>query len=63
MRFQGNHVLFFPKSLSDQHDYQDDRTLRDPAGGTAIVAHWHGGISHRFSRLHFDWFVPAARHR
>jgi hypothetical protein len=38
-------------------------TFPDPEGGADIFAHFHGKISHRFFRLHFDWPVPSTATR
>jgi hypothetical protein len=57
--FSGNRALFSPESLTNQRDYKTNLTFPDPLGGSAIFAHWHGKISHRVYRLHFEWPVPA----
>lgn len=57
--FQGDRALFSPESGRNQDAYHDDMTFPDPDGIGTIFAHWHGKISHRVYRLHFDWPVPA----
>lgn len=56
--FTGERALFSPESQSNRADFAGDLTFPDPGGGPAILAHWHGKISHRFYRLHFEWPVP-----
>ena len=57
--FVGDRALFSPESSSNRRDHKADLTFPDPGGGSDILAHWHGKISHRFYRLHFEWPVPA----
>lgn len=57
--FNGDRALFTGESASNQQQFQADLTFKDPAGGAAIFAHWHGKISHRYFRIHFEWPVPA----
>lgn len=61
--FQGERALFSPESGRNQDTYRDDMTFPDPDGTGTIFAHWHGKISHRVYRLHFDWPVPAKTKR
>jgi len=63
MHFRGERALFSPESATNKNDHERDLTFPDPDGGAPIFAHWHGKISHRFYRLHFDWPVPAAAKR
>ncbi len=58
--FQGDRALFSPESVTNQRDHRSEMTFPDPAGGGAIFAHWHGKISHRVFRLHFEWPVQVA---
>lgn len=58
--FQGDRAPFSPESPTNQRDFRKDMTFEDPAGGATIFAHWHGKISHRYFRIHFEWPVPAA---
>jgi hypothetical protein len=58
--FQGDRALFSPESPTNQSNFRADMTVEDPEGGAAIFAHWHGKISHRYFRLHFEWPVPVA---
>jgi hypothetical protein len=58
--FQGDRALFSPESATNKRDFESEMTFPDPEGGADIFAHFHGKISHRFFRLHFDWPVLAA---
>lgn len=60
LHFHGDRALFSGESRTNKDDHASDMTFPDPDGGAAIFAHWHGKISHRFYRLHFEWPVPAA---
>lgn len=57
--FQGDRALFSPESKTNQRDFKSALTFPDPLGGPEIFAHWHGKISRRFSRIHFEWPVPS----
>lgn len=57
--FQGERALFSPESTTNKRDFRREMTFPDPDGGDDICAHYHGKISHRVFRLHFDWPVPA----
>lgn len=57
--FQGERALFSPESATNLRDHRADMTFPDPDGGSDVLAHWHGKISHRYFRLHFEWPVAA----
>lgn len=58
--FTGARAAFVPESETNQRSFRTEMTFRDPADDQKyIVAHWHGRISYRFFRLHFEWPVPA----
>jgi hypothetical protein len=57
--FSGDRALFSPESPSNRRDHKANLTFSDPHGGPDIFAHWHGKISHRCYRLHFEWPIPA----
>ena len=59
--FTGERALFTGESPSNQRDYRDVLTFPDPDGRDRIFAHWHGKISHRVFRMHFEWPVPAGQ--
>jgi predicted ATPase len=47
-------------SPSNQREFAKELTFPDPASaGNIIFAHWHGKISHRYFRLHFEWPIPS----
>lgn len=57
--FQGERALFSPETQKTQNKYDAELTFSKPDGVGTVLAHWHGKISHRTYRLHFDWPVPA----
>lgn len=57
--FQGERALFSPETQKTQEKYSAELTFPKPDGAGTVLAHWHGKISHRTYRLHFDWPVPA----
>lgn len=60
--FTGERALFTGESPSNIRDFAQELTFPDPLNADqAILAHWHGKISHRFFRMHFEWPVPAGR--
>jgi hypothetical protein len=60
--FTGERALFTGESVSNLRDFAAELTFPDPSGGGCpIVAEWHGKISHRYFRLHFQWPVPAGQ--
>ena len=53
-------ALFSGESAGNQDTFRAQMTFPDPDDADKnIFAHWHGKISHRFFRLHFEWPVPA----
>jgi hypothetical protein len=59
--FVGDRAPFTGESPTKQRKFRDQLTFRDPENSaTPILAHWHGKISHRFFRMHFEWPVPAS---
>lgn len=59
--FTGDRAAFSGESATNQRKYEKELTFPDPATPQeTLFAHWHGKISHRFFRLHFEWPVPAA---
>lgn len=58
--FVGDRALYSGESVANQRKYQRELTFVDPVDPKqSIFAHWHGKISHRFFRMHFEWPVPA----
>ncbi|MNU83749.1 hypothetical protein D3C71_734560 [compost metagenome] len=59
--FTGARALFSGESPSNQDQFRADMTFVDPENeDRKIFAHWHGKISRRFFRMHFEW--PIAGH-
>jgi hypothetical protein len=57
--FSGDRAIFSGESQTNQRNFQLQLTFPDPdAPDRSLFAHWHGKISHRFFRLHFEWPVP-----
>jgi hypothetical protein len=57
--FTGDRALFTGESESNRREFERALTFPDPEKeGAKIFAHWHGKISHRFFRMHFEWPVP-----
>jgi len=57
--FTGDRALFSGESQTNQTKFEIQMTFPDPeAPSETIFAHWHGKISHRHFRLHFEWPVP-----
>lgn len=59
--FTGDRALFSGESPSNQRSFVTELTFPDPSDpNRTIFGHWHGKISHRSFRLHFEWPVPVA---
>ncbi len=62
--FTGDRAPFSGESDSNQRDFRDEMTFADPVvEGAYVFTHWHGKISHRFFRMHFEWPVPSDRRK
>jgi hypothetical protein len=60
--FVGENALFSGESPSNQRTFSEELMFKDPSEPREhIFAHWHGKISHRFYRVHFEWPVPAGQ--
>jgi hypothetical protein len=60
--FVGERALFSGESPSNQRAFRRELTFVDPLSPSqSIFAHWHGKISHRFFRIHFEWPLSAER--
>lgn len=58
--FTGDRALFSGESQTNQVAFKEAMTFKDPADpNQTIFGHWHGKISHRHFRLHFEWPVHA----
>lgn len=62
--FNGDRALFSGESATNQRSFARELTFPDPGDSQrTIFGHWHGKISHRYFRLHFEWPVPADANR
>ena len=60
--FSGKRALFSPESRGNINDFRKQMTFSDPEDPSKeIFANWHGKISHRVFRLHFEWPIPAGQ--
>jgi hypothetical protein len=54
--FTGDRAAFSGESANNQRDFKTELTFKDPEDAErTIFAHWHGKISRRFYRMHFEW--------
>ena len=60
--FKGDRAPFSGESETNLRTFSRELTFTR-ADGEEILAHWHGKISHRFFRLHFEWPLRAQRKR
>lgn len=58
--FSGDRALFTGESATNQKVFSQDLTFPRIFGGS-YFAHWHGKISHRFFRMHFEWPLEKGR--
>jgi hypothetical protein len=62
--FLGERAAFSGESATNQRDFQTELTFKDPENTErTIFAHWHGKISRRFYRLHFEWPITKGMPR
>lgn len=62
--FTGERALFTGESPSNRRNFAQELTFSDPSAADRMIdAHWHGKISHRFFRMHFEWPVPTGSTR
>ncbi|WP_319240191.1 hypothetical protein [uncultured Propionivibrio sp.] len=60
LHFTGDRAAFTGESTTNQRDFKSELTFPDPGDSDAtIFGHWHGKISHRFFRMHFEWPARA----
>jgi len=58
--FTGPRASFSGESTSNQDDFRAEMTFNDPENPErTIFAHWHGKISRRYFRMHFEWPIAA----
>lgn len=58
--FTGDRALFSGESPTNQKLFAVEMTFPRISGGY-YLAHWHGKISHRFFRMHFEWPLEKDR--
>jgi hypothetical protein len=57
--FVGDRARFSGESATNRVHYRNELTFSHPyLDGEKIFAHWHGKISTRYFRLHFEWPLP-----
>ena len=63
--FVGERALFSDESerRKTARGSDDAFAFPDPSGTGKLLCHWHGKISTRYFRIHFEWPVPAPRER
>lgn len=62
--FRGDRALFSGESSTNRRAFVNELTFPDPEDrANSIFAHWHGKISHRHFRMHFEWPVPTGARR
>lgn len=57
---QGDRSLFTGESSTNETAFEKELTFRRTSG-ERIFAPWHGKVSHRFFRLHFEWPLEVGR--
>jgi hypothetical protein len=60
--FTGERALFTGESTTNERVFRREMTFTSP-GGDDLFAPWHGKISHRFFRMHFEWPLSAKRQK
>ena len=60
--FKGDRAPFSGESETNRRTFDKELTF-DRGDGEQILAHWHGKISHRTFRLHFEWPLEAGREK
>jgi hypothetical protein len=60
--FTGDRALFSGESPQNQRQFNQEMTFNRTTGD-ACFAQWHGKISHRYFRLHFEWPLEKEREK
>lgn len=60
--FYGGRASFTAESQTNQNNFRSDLTFKR-IDGTNFFGHWHGKVSHRFFRLHFEWPLEGKRRK
>jgi hypothetical protein len=58
--FNGDRASFSGESAGNRERFRDEMTF-SRSSGENYFAHWHGKISHRFFRMHFEWPLDPDR--
>ena len=58
--FKGERAAFSGESATNLIEFKDALTF-SLGDGTTLFAPWHGKISHRYFRLHFEWPLESKR--
>ncbi len=58
--FTGERALFTGESPTNQQKFRTEMTFV-AADQREVFAHWHGKISHRYFRMHFEWPLAPER--
>ncbi|TBG66106.1 hypothetical protein ELG72_24935 [Rhizobium leguminosarum] len=61
LHFTGENARFTGESSTNQKDFKAAMVFDRSFGEGEFFAHWHGKISHRFFRVHFEWPLAGAR--
>lgn len=60
--FKGERAYFTGESTTNENKFRHEMTFSG-SDGRKIFAPWHGKISHRFFRLHFEWPLAPERRK
>lgn len=60
--FKGERAYFSGESTTNENKFRREMTFT-AADGREIFAPWHGKISHRYFRMHFEWPLAPERRR
>lgn len=60
--FKGERALFTGESTSNEREFRREMTFTD-RDHREVFAPWHGKISHRFFRMHFEWPLAPERRK
>ncbi len=58
--FKGDRALFSGESVSNERSFRREMTFIGP-DHQGVFAPWHGKISHRYFRMHFEWPIHPER--
>lgn len=60
--FTGKAPAFTDESETNKKDFKSELTFEDPShAGDRLFCPWHGKISRRYFRIHFEWPRPAGQ--